>query len=188
MTPDVTQALVDNHRRFLAFLERRVGRRDVAEEILQDAFVRGLAKADSLHEGEASIAWFYRVLRNALVDHYRREGARTRALDAASREPSSADDAELEREVCACVTRLIDTLKPEHADALRAVELGGQSVQDFARSLDITANNAGVRLHRAREALRKQVIRSCGSCAEHGCLDCECHTAEHHPACDVSAR
>jgi hypothetical protein len=44
-TPEVVKTLVDNHRRFLAFLERRVGSREVAEDILQDAFVRGLAGA-----------------------------------------------------------------------------------------------------------------------------------------------
>jgi len=41
-TPEVLRALVDNHARFLAFLERRVGARDVAEDILEEAFVRSL--------------------------------------------------------------------------------------------------------------------------------------------------
>jgi len=30
------------------------------------------------------------------------------------------------------------------------------------------------KLARAREALKKQVVRSCGTCADHGCLDCTC--------------
>jgi hypothetical protein len=38
----------------------------------------------------------------------------------------------------------------------------------------LSANNAGVRVFRARAALRSQVTRSCGSCATHGCLDCTC--------------
>ena len=28
-----------------------------------------------------------------------------------------------------------------------------------------------------REALRKQVARSCGTCAEHSCLDCTCQAS-----------
>ena len=44
MSPGVVRVLVANHARFLAFLERRVGRRDVAEEILQEAFVRGITR------------------------------------------------------------------------------------------------------------------------------------------------
>jgi RNA polymerase sigma-70 factor (ECF subfamily) len=76
--------------------------------------------------------------------------------------------------VCRCVARLADTLKPEYAEALRRIEVDGLSVQQFAAEAKITANNAGVRVFRAREALRKRVVSSCGTCAEHGCLDCTC--------------
>ncbi|MGZ7100373.1 MAG: RNA polymerase sigma factor, partial [Candidatus Angelobacter sp.] len=41
----------------------------------------------------------------------------------------------------------------------------------------ITAENAAVRVHRARKALRRQVELPCGTCAEHGCLDCHCQRA-----------
>jgi RNA polymerase sigma-70 factor (ECF subfamily) len=47
-------------------------------------------------------------------------------------------------------------------------------VKDFAAAEGISATNAGVRVFRAREALRRQVVRSCGTCAEHGCIDCTC--------------
>ena len=53
-------------------------------------------------------------------------------------------------------------------------DVDGVAVKDYAGTLGITAGNAAVRVHRAREALRKQVVRSCGTCAEHGCLDCHC--------------
>ena len=76
--------------------------------------------------------------------------------------------------MCRRVTLLAGTLKPEYAAALRRVEVDGLTVQQFAVEAGVTANNAGVRLFRAREALRKRVARSCGGCAEHGCLDCTC--------------
>ena len=76
--------------------------------------------------------------------------------------------------VCECATALLDTLTPEYAEALRRVELEGVSVKDFAREAKVTPNNASVRLFRAREALRRQVERSCGTCAEYGCVDCTC--------------
>src|SRR5688572_18066942 len=76
----VKEALVENHREFLLFLERRLGRRDVAEDILQEAFARGLEKLDSLREGEGAVPWFYRALRNATIDYYRRTQAADRAL------------------------------------------------------------------------------------------------------------
>lgn len=78
------------------------------------------------------------------------------------------------RTVCACVASLAETLKPEYASALRRVEVDGASLRTYAGEQGITPNNAGVRLHRARLALRRQVAKSCGTCATHGCLDCPC--------------
>ena len=72
--PAVMAALLENHRQFLAFLQKRVGSRADAEDILQDAFVRGLARAADIRDGERAVAWFYRLLRNAVVDHWRARG------------------------------------------------------------------------------------------------------------------
>ncbi|AKT37416.1 RNA polymerase sigma factor [Chondromyces crocatus] len=177
LTPEAMQLLVENHARFLTFLERRVERREVAEEILQEAFVRGIARGGTLRSGESATAWFYRLLRNALVDHFRRRGAERRALDTLAEEPEpveAAPDAELLGVVCACVGSLVGTLKESYAEALQRVDVEGMSVQVYAKEAGITPNNAGVRLHRAREALRKQVVQCCGACATEGCRDCHC--------------
>jgi len=174
--PDVAAVLVDNHRTFLAFLEKRVGNRAVAEDILQDAFVRGMNKLDTLRADESAIAWFYRLLRNAVIDHRRRASASDRKLAAFGHEIEQyhAPEGELHGALCQCVTALADTLDPKYADILRQVEIDGVPVKTFAERAGISASNAGVRVFRAREALRAQLMRSCGTCAEHGCLDCTC--------------
>jgi RNA polymerase sigma-70 factor (ECF subfamily) len=175
--PKVLQVLVDNHRRFLAFLERRVGSREAAEDILQEAFVRGLARAGTVRDHESIVAWFYRLLRNALVDHYRRAGAEQRALayvSATADEVEPGPDEALQNELCACVSALLETLKPEYAAVVRRVDLEGATVAAFSREAGITPNNTAVRRHRAHEALKRQLALSCGTCATHGCLDCHC--------------
>ena len=176
-TDTVIGTLLANHRRFLDFLAARVGSREDAEEILQDAFVRGLQKAGEIRDDESTVAWFYRLLRNAVIDHYRRSAADRKALEAHAREAPEADpglDADLERAVCACVHDLIPLLKPEYADLIRRVDLDGADVTSAADTLGITPGNARVRLHRARTALRDELERSCRTCATHGCLDCGC--------------
>jgi len=177
MTPEVIGRLVSSHARFLAFLERRVASREAAEDILQEAFVRAIGRGDALRSEESAQAWFYRLLRNAIIDHYRRTGAEQRALSAVASEPEgevAAADAALHGTVCECMSELIETLKPEYAEALRSVDLAQTDVTTYAKGLGISNNNASVRLHRAREALHKQLVRSCGTCATHGCLDCHC--------------
>ena len=175
-TPEVVSRLVANHREFLAFLQIRVGSRAVAEDILQDAFVRGLDKLGDLRDDEAAVAWFYRLLRNAVIDRQRRDAAAGRRLGALAAELAEAVEPapELRGAVCQCVARLTDTLKPAYAEALRRIELDGLAVKDYATEAGITAGNAAVRVFRAREALKKQVARSCGTCADHGCLECDC--------------
>lgn len=173
---DVVRVLVANHRQFLAFLEKRVGSRATAEDILQDAFVKGVSRLETLRSDESAVAWFYRLLRNAIIDHRRRTGAADRKLAAFGQEVESnaEPDVEMHGAICGCVTELAATLKEEYADALRTVEVEGIPVKDYADRANISRSNAGVRVHRAREALRKQVLLSCGTCADHGCLNCTC--------------
>ncbi|MGB8332050.1 MAG: sigma-70 family RNA polymerase sigma factor [Polyangiales bacterium] len=175
LSPDAVAVLAAEHARFLAFLERRVASREQAEDILQQAFVRALERGHTLRDGESAAAWFYRLLRNALVDHYRRAGAERRALEAVARTlDSQTEDGELMQTICQCVGGLVGTLKPSYAEILRRVDLEGVSIAQVARELGTSANNAGVRIHRAREALFRQLVVSCGTCATHGCLDCRC--------------
>jgi RNA polymerase sigma factor (sigma-70 family) len=173
------EALLENHRAFLSYLERRVGDRALAEDILQDAFAKVISRPAHAPPDEGIVPWFYRTLRNAAIDHFRRRGAAERAHEAFGREleTSAAPTEEMTREICACVSRLADTLKPEYAEALRAIEVGGTPVKTFAEQKGLTASNAAVRVFRAREALKKRVAQSCGACAEHGCLDCTCQAA-----------
>ena len=168
--------LFENHRAFLRFLERKVGDRALAEDILQDAFVKVVARPDQAPPDEALVPWFYRSLRNAAIDRYRRQGASSRALEAFAREMHDAEapQADLDAEICACISRLTATLKPDYTDILMAVDVHNQPVKAFAQERGLTATNAGVRIFRAREALKKRVKECCGVCAEHGCNDCTC--------------
>ena len=173
--PSAVAVLLENHRTFLSFLERRVGDRALAEDILQDAFMRNLDKFDAVGD-EAIVPWFYRTLRNAVIDRYRRQGTADKAVGAFARqlESSQVPTGDLESEICGCVTRLAQTLKPEYAEVLQAVDVESQSVKEFADAKGLSQSNAGVRAFRARQALRKRVMQSCGTCAEHGCLNCTC--------------
>jgi RNA polymerase sigma-70 factor (ECF subfamily) len=179
-TAAVVRLLVANHREFQRFLEKRVGSRALAEDILQEAFVRGIGRIETLRSDESAVAWFYRTLRNAVTDHHRRHDVAERALAAFAEELAKYEDPEEEIRgaVCQCVARLAATLKPEYAEALQRIEVQGVPVKTFAEEQGISSNNAAVRVFRAREALRRQVVASCGTCADHGCLNCTCAAPE----------
>ena len=173
------ETLLENHRAFLRYLERRVGDRALAEDILQDAFAKVVARPELAPIDEAIVPWFYRTLRNAAVDQFRRRGAADRAYGAFARELETHEtpSTDMETEICACVSRLAATLKPEYAEALQAIEVTGTPVKAYAEQKGLSSSNAAVRVFRAREALKKRVIESCGACAEQGCVNCTCKRA-----------
>lgn len=176
------QVLIDNHRRLLAFVERRVGGREAAEEILQASFVRAVEKISELRDEDKALAWFYQLLRNAIAGHYRRLGSEREAIEALdpSTEEGAAQEELLKGIVCACLDDLIPTLKSEYSDILRSIDLGDMDIGTYSSERGITANNARVRLHRARTALRQALQRTCRTCTEHGCLDCNCKGSHAH--------
>jgi hypothetical protein len=75
-------------------------------------------------------------------------------------------------EVCVCF--FVEVQRSNRSTHRRSNAWRWPSMQAFADENNITANNAAVRVFRAREALRKQVRASCGTCAEHGCIECSC--------------
>ena len=165
---------------FKAFLTARVGSAAEAEDILQNGLLKAVQRAGELQDDTKLTAWFYQLLRHAIVDHYRTQGARRKRNDALGTlvaslgedvtPPPKAWDAQL----CRCLGGVVDTLKPRHAELLRRVDLNGESVQAAAKALKMTPNNASVILHRARKELRTRLETFCGACAEGACLDCNC--------------
>ncbi|NIM50954.1 MAG: sigma-70 family RNA polymerase sigma factor [Gemmatimonadales bacterium] len=175
-TSELISVLVGNHRRFRAFLQRRVGDASDAEDILQAAFLKSVERGDTVRDGETVVAWFYRLLRNALIDYYRQRDAERRALGriAGLRIDTAEPEHAVERAICLCVHDLLPTINQDYAALLRRVDLDGVSIADVAAEAGMTPNNVRVKLHRARAALRKKLELSCGTCTEHGCLDCSC--------------
>ena len=159
---------------FLRFLGARVEDAATAEDILHSAYQKALEHGTEIRDAESTLAWFYRILRNAVIDHYRRAAARFKAHTEFANESPASYEPELAGAVCACVKDVARDLKNEYRTAIEKVDIGGNSVEEFAQSEQISANNASVRLHRARRALAYQLTKVCGACAEHKCLDCTC--------------
>lgn len=174
---DRVEILVRSKGRLLQFLERRLGNRADAEDLLQTALLRLVDRGDSLREAGKLIPWFYQLLRNLMVDHFRHRGAVTRVEQEVAAEATAspaAEDPDLFHSVCTCLNDVLLALTPEQAALIRRVDLDREPVYRVAQDHGITPNNASVRLHRARRALRDALQATCGICAEHGCLDCGC--------------
>jgi RNA polymerase sigma-70 factor (ECF subfamily) len=169
-------ALVDQRTQFLRFLERRVSSTAAAEDILQNAYLRALEHEGELRNGESSTAWFYRILRNAVIDFYRHRSVEDRALaqwagELETEVPANQPTHEI---VCRCIAKVLPMLTPSYAEIVREVDLEEQSLAEFAVHHGITTANATVRIHRARKALKQRLIETCGTGPILKCLACDC--------------
>jgi len=166
--------LLKNLETFIAFARKRVGDDALAADLVQDSLVKALSADRKPVKAEDSVAWFYRILRHSIIDLYRRNDAKKRALARFEAElPETPSDAD-ERLLCQCFRRLLPSLPAQYRDLLVQIDLNGKAPAEVAAQLGITKNNLTVRLHRARAQLRDLLSRNCHACSKHGCLDCTC--------------
>ncbi|MDX3966892.1 MAG: sigma-70 family RNA polymerase sigma factor [Bradyrhizobium sp.] len=109
-------------------------------------------------------------------DHFRREAARQRAeADFARKDAATPPlEEEIDTAACMCLHKVLPALKPEYAEILRRVDLAEEPREAVAAALGLTIGNLTVRLHRARQALRRVLELTCETCPIHGYLDCGC--------------
>lgn len=172
----IAGVLVAASQSFASYLESEVGSRAVSNEILQDAFGRGTHNMGVLNSHESALGWFYRLLRNAVIEQPRSAGSSEQRFSAfrtqveQQLEPSLA----LKSAILRYVGELAATLEPAHANALHSVELGETTIDAFAEAAGISARLAHTRVDDARAALRRCVVSSAGICMAHGRWNCTC--------------
>ena len=125
------------------------------------------------------LAWLYAVLRSTLLDHFRKEGRHHHLVSAFEAELLS-DQTEpgadtLYDALCKCLVALLPLLRADQADLIRRIDLEEDDRAIVAAELGISRGAFGVRLHRARLALKNLLLAACISCPEHGFDDCACH-------------
>jgi RNA polymerase sigma-70 factor (ECF subfamily) len=176
-------SLLKNLQVFTAFARSRLHDPNLAEDVVQDSLVKALG-ADRQPEGdEATTTWFYRILRRSIIDVYRRQDARGRALERFEQELPEAPDVQDERILCQCFKRLMPLVPEQYRDLLQQIDLEGKEPGEVAAKLGVTRNNLTVRLHRARKHLREALSQNCQACSTHGCLNCTCDESSEKSHC-----
>ncbi|MBA3314431.1 MAG: RNA polymerase sigma factor SigZ [Planctomycetota bacterium] len=143
------------------FIRRRVPDDHVADDLLQETFLRIHRKLDSLGGADRLAAWVYQIARNTVHDHHRR-----RKSDAALGEHEPADDSEddliaLRSRAGGWLDELIAILPDGYRDAVRYAELEGRTAQEVADRLGLSLPAAKSRVRRGRLMLRDRLDACC---------------------------
>lgn len=148
---------------------RMLGNKHEAEDIAQEAFVRAYTNLHTFDQKRKFSTWLYRIATNLCIDRIRKkkpdyyldaEVAGTDGLDMYSQ--IAADDQlpeeqleqmELQDRIQYEISRLPD--KYRSAIVLKYME--ELSLQEISEILDLPLGTVKTRIHRGREALRKQL-------------------------------
>ena len=159
---DIERSYRENRRGFLAWARRHAPDLETAEDILQDAFFKAVAKADALSPIDDIAAWIFASMRNRLADLFRREGTRRRAgeveppgelLEEVIAEAGYDPQDELVRnEALAALEVAMEALPPAQKMVLRAQALEGRTFRELAEA---TGESIDTLMARKRYAIRK---------------------------------
>ena len=141
------------------YVSRRVGGdAALAEDLVQDAFMRAIGDWPANGVPREPLAWLVRVARNALISHFRRlrpELVDPAILDRIERE--DANRAAEDPEAAAAVNWALSRLRRAHADLLEELYFAGRSVREIAQARGLSERAVEGRLRRARQKLKKKL-------------------------------
>ncbi|MDE1925327.1 MAG: sigma-70 family RNA polymerase sigma factor [Patescibacteria group bacterium] len=146
-------------RRFLSHDEHIV-------DVVQDVFIKAYQNMQSFDATRKFSPWIYRIAHNAFVNEIRRKKRDPLVyldLDAVFAHPSYEMDPggdEERAQMQSLINKGLDALTPAYREVIILYYLEEQSYQEIADILQVPVGTVGVRLRRAREALKKYVERN----------------------------
>ena len=167
----VADALRTHRGALRRFVASRADAGDI-DDVLQMAALRALERADTLQDQDRVLGWLLRIHANTVTDLGRASSRNQKLLDAwaADAQPVRDQDPEL----CRCSLSHAKKLSKNYASIIDLVDIAVLPISLAAAKLNISINNATVRLHRARAALKARLQEHCGVTASRGCNDCQC--------------
>ena len=150
----------DYHSALLGFIRSRVNEADVADDILQDVFIRVHTKIDSLKDSKRLKPWIYQITRNAIIDYYRTRKPHVE-LPESLVAPEQGDTEVIRQELETCIMPLIKDLPEHYRTAMILSEIDGLSQKAVAEKLDMSLSGAKSRIQRGRNMLKDTLNKCC---------------------------
>ena len=140
------------------WLRRRVGNNALADDLLQDLFLKALRQGTRFCAVENARAWLFEVARNTLADHLRVAHPMVELPDDLLAPVEAVDTVDT---LTACLPRVLSELSPDDREAILLCDLQGMAQADFAQFKGLSLSAAKSRVQRARLRLRAQMSQVC---------------------------
>ena len=150
------------HTPLLQFIRRRVSDEHMAEDLLQDVFLKIHQHMESLKDERHLESWIYQITRNSIIDYYR-STKQTMLLDTAEvlDLPEELPTDDIVSELLPCVRAMVQNLPAQDRQALILTSYQGLSQKELGERVGISFSGAKSRVQRAREKLKQQLLECC---------------------------
>ena len=158
--PSLTELFEAEEAPLVRFACGIVRRRNVAEELVQEGFLRLHKHWDDVEQPRP---WVYRAVRNLALSYLRDNKREFETDDGVADRVDEKDtpDRELGRmEAVGMVRLLIDELEHPDDELVRRKYLEGQSYKEISEAVGMTVSNVGYRLHHALKSLALSLSRA----------------------------
>lgn len=161
-TPDLQ--LAESYREFrfglLGFLQSKVSDPFIAEDLLQEVFVKALAALNRGVTPSNLPAWLHRIASNTVIDFYRTRRQTLPVPDdlMANEEPYAPSP---EQTLALCLKPFINELPDIYREAMLATAIEGRSLATLSEEKGLSASAVKSRVSRARRMLRQKVLDCC---------------------------
>jgi RNA polymerase sigma-70 factor (ECF subfamily) len=161
--PSRFAALYEIHfERVYAYVSRRLGNREAAEDVTSEVFHHALANLPRFEwRGAPFGAWLMRIAANAIADRWRR-GSREQA-DALANDPASAEPSPEEIEIRAQLFRLVQDLPIEQRKVVQMRFAEEKSIREIAQGLGRTEGAVKQLQFRGIRTLREAAAKFSGT-------------------------
>lgn len=160
---DAFGVLVDRYEAKLKrYGSKFLSREEDIEDIVQDAFVNAYQNIQSFNITQRFSPWMYRIAHNAFVNALskRERGPLFIDFDTLLSHPAYEDPSHTEREQKEMRTMLeqgLSKLKPHYREVLVLNYFEELPYKDIADILQVPVGTVGIRIRRAKEALKAQL-------------------------------
>ena len=132
-----------------------VGQRNVAEEIVQETFVKLWQKKPVFESLRQAYAWVYRCCTNSAIDHLRSKGNQTLELEAEQTAESIGLDLEQKTDLKKTWKEILDTLNEKEAELFVYRSVEGMSQDEVAEVMGISRRT----VNRIQDKLAKKISK-----------------------------
>ena len=158
---DITKKIwIDFGKQLKSFIIKRVSDASLADDILQEVFIKIHSNVETLKDDQKIKAWIYQITRNSIVDYYRRKRIDTKELDESLGYEVFMEE-ESEKEIALGLEDMVKELPPKYSEALHLTEFEGLKQKELATKIGLTVSAAKNRVQRARQMIKDDLMRCC---------------------------